>query len=359
VVSLIVTPLALAAAVLPFDAVAALAHWVMDWLMAYLAWLNSFDWAVWQRAEPPLWAVLLAILGALWCLIPWPLPWRVQGMVWMMPLVLLPAPQPAAGDLWLTVLDVGQGLAVVARTANHTLLVDAGPRYSPDADSGNRVVVPFLRGSGVNRLDGMVITHDDIDHSGGAQSVLRAVPTGWLATSLAPEHPVRLDAPQSRNCAAGETWEWDGVRFEVLHPQVADYAAASAKRDNAMSCVMRVVAHGRSILLTADIEADVEATLTTTGAGLASDILVAPHHGSKTSSTPAFLDAVKPNLIVIPVGYRNRFRHPAPDVMERYRQSGARLLRTDRDGAVTLRFGTSGIDAHAYRTQRARYWHAR
>ena len=359
VVSFIVTPLALAAAVLPFDTVAAFAHWVMEWLMAYLDWLNGFDWAVWQRAEPPLWTVLLAIVGALWCLIPWPLAWRIQGVVWMMPLALLPAPQPAAGDLWLTVLDVGQGLAVVARTANHTLLYDAGPRYSPDADSGNRVVVPFLRGAGVNRLDGMVITHDDIDHSGGAQSVLRAVPTGWLATSLKPEHPVRQDALLSRNCTAGEIWEWDGVRFEVLHPQAADYAAAAAKRDNAMSCVMRVVAHGRSILLSADIEADVEAALTTGGASLASDILVAPHHGSKTSSTPAFLDAVKPKSIVIPVGYRNRFRHPAPDVMERYRQSGARLLRTDRDGAVTLRFGPAAIDAEAYRTRHARYWHAR
>ena len=360
VVSFIVTPLALAAAVAPFDAVAVLAHWVTECLMAYLEWLNGFEWAVWQRAEPPLWAVLLAVLGACWCLIPWPLAWRAQGVVWMMPLVLLPAPKPAAGDLWLTVLDVGQGLAMVARTRTHTLLYDSGPRYSPDADSGNRVVVPFLRGAGVNRLDGMVITHDDMDHSGGALSVLRAVPAGWLSSPLRAGHPLRQSGLEHHSCAAGQRWEWDGVRFEMLHPRAADHAADYAvKRDNAMSCVLRISAQGRSALLTADIEADVEALLATSGAPLRSEVMIAPHHGSKTSSTAPFLAAVTPQTIVIPVGYRNRFRHPAPEVLERYRDSGARVLRTDTHGAVTLRFTAAGMEAEAWRERRARYWHAR
>ena len=361
VVSFIVTPLALAAAVFPFDAVATLAHWVTQALMAYLEWLNGFEWAVWQRARPPLWAILSAVAGACWCLIPWPLAWRVQGAVWMMPLVFLPAPKPAAGDLWLTVLDVGQGLAIVARTREHTLLYDAGPRYSPDADSGNRVVVPFLRGEGVNYLDGMMITHDDIDHSGGALSVLRAVSTGWVSSSLAPSHPVRQAAPDARACTAGQRWEWDGVMFEVLHPRAADYEALgkAPKRDNAMSCVLRVTAHGRSALLTADIEADVEHLLVANGAPLASAVMIAPHHGSKTSSTAALLQAVQPATIVVPVGYRNRFRHPAPEVLTRYGDTGARVLRTDAGGAVTLRFGSAGIDVEAWRERRARYWHAR
>ncbi len=370
VVSFIVTPLALAAAVLPFDAVAALAHWVTNLLMAYLEWLNSFEWAVWQRAEPPLWAVLLAMLGACWCLIPLPLAWRAQGVVWMLPLVLLPAPKPAEGDLWLTVLDVGQGLAMVARTREHTLLYDTGPRYSPDADSGNRVVLPFLRGEGLNRLDGMVVTHDDIDHSGGALSVLRAVPTGWISSPLRASHPVRQSGVEHRACAAGQKWEWDGVVFEMLHPRAADQVdsapagtapanTAPAKRDNATSCVLRISAQGRSALLTADIEADVEALLVSSSAPLRSEVMIAPHHGSKTSSTAPFLAAVNPQTIVIPVGYRNRFRHPAPEVMERYRESGARLLRTDAHGAVTLRFTAAGVDTEAWRERRARYWHAR
>ncbi len=373
-VSFVVTPLALAAAVVPFDTVATLGHWVTEWLMAYLEWLNGFEWAVWQRAEPPWWAVLLALLGASWCLIPWPLAWRLQGVVWMMPLVLLPAPKPAAGDLWLTVLDVGQGLAMVARTREHTLLYDTGPRYSPDADSGNRVVVPFLRGEGVNRLDGMVVTHDDIDHSGGARSVLRAVPTTWISSPLRATHPLLQSGVEHRACTAGQKWEWDGVVFEMLHPRAIDHlvddtpatatpappaSTARAKRDNMMSCVLRISAQGRTALLTADIEADVEGLLVASGTPLHSDVMIAPHHGSKTSSTAAFLAAVNPQTIVIPVGYRNRFRHPAPEVLERYRTTGAHLLRTDADGAVTLHFTAAGVAAEAWRQRRARYWHAR
>ena len=369
VVSFIVTPLALFAAVIPLDAIATAAHWVMEWLMRYLEWLGGFEWAVWQRAAPPLWAILLAVAGSIWCLIPWPLAWRVQGVAWMLPLIFLPAPKPAEGDLWLTVLDVGQGLAIVARSRDHALLYDAGPRYSPEADSGNRVVIPYLRAAGVNRLDGMIVTHDDIDHSGGALSVLQGMPVDWLASPLAPTHPVVQAAAVSRRCIAGENWGWDGVRFETLHPRAEDYAklsavadASPAKRapkDNATSCVLRISAHGHSVLLSADIEADVEQVLVSSAAPLKSDVLIAPHHGSKTSSTPAFLAAVMPDTIVIPVGYRNRFRHPAPEVLERYRQSGAQLLRTDAMGAVTLRFTRDGILSSTQRTEQPRYWHQR
>lgn len=369
VVSFIVTPLALLAAIIPVDAIAFAAHWVMEWLMRYLEWLGSFEWAVWQRAAPPLWAVVLAIAGSIWCLIPWPWAWRVQGVAWMLPLIFLPAPKPAEGDLWLTVLDVGQGLAIVARSAEHTLLYDAGPRYSPEADSGNRVVIPYLRAAGVNRLDGMIVTHDDIDHSGGALSVLQGLQVDWVASPLAATHPVLQAAALARPCIAGQRWEWDGVRFETLHPRTEDYArmalaannnsGKSAPKDNATCCVLRVTAHGRSVLLTADIEAEVERALIDAGAPLKSEVLIAPHHGSKTSSTAAFLAAVKPDTIVIPVGYRNRFRHPAPEVMERYRESAAQLWRTDAAGAVMLRFSRDGIATSSQRGDQPRYWHGR
>jgi competence protein ComEC len=311
----------------------------------------------------------------------------VQGVAWMLPLVFLPAPKPADGDLWLTVLDVGQGLAIVARSRDHTLLYDTGPRYSPEADSGNRVVLPYLRAAGVNRLDGMIVTHDDIDHSGGALSVLQGIPVDWLASPLAATHPVVQAATVSKRCITGQQWTWEGVRFETLHPRAEDYArldadnlagaasgaprgptgiatrgggaSKSALKDNATCCVLRVTAHGRSVLLSADIEADVENLLVSSGAPLKSNVLIAPHHGSKTSSTPAFLEAVKPDAIVIPVGYRNRFRHPAPEVWERYAGSGAQLLRTDALGAVTLRFTSAGIVTSAQRTEQPRYWHQR
>ena len=360
-VSLVITPLALLAAVLPIDALAHLAHALQSGLMLYLEWLAGLDWAVWQHANPPLPLVVLAAAGALWMLVPWWWSWRALGVVWMLPLFLYAPPRPAAGDLQLTVLDVGQGLAVVARTASHTLLFDAGPAYSPDADGGNRVVLPYLRGEGITRLDGMLVSHDDSDHSGGALSVLEAIPVEWLASPLSATHPVtQAAAGRTRPCQAGQQWEWDGVRFEILHPQAADYAGFAATRDNAQSCVLKITAHGQGVLLPADIERDIEARLLDQQPqALRSTLLIAPHHGSRTSSTAAWLAAVRPDTVIFPVGYRNRFHHPADEVVQRYRASGTQLLRTDESGAVSVKIGAAGIETQAYRDTRARYWYGR
>ena len=141
------------------------------------------------RRTSLVWTVGLAVAGVLFCLAPLRLALRLQGLVWLLPMLLWPAPRPQSGDLWLTVLDVGQGLSIVARTGEHALLYDTGPRYSPDADGGNRVILPYLRGEGVERLDAMVVTHDDNDHTGGAQSVLDGVAVAQLLTSLSPDHP--------------------------------------------------------------------------------------------------------------------------------------------------------------------------
>jgi competence protein ComEC len=360
-VSLVITPLALLAAVLPFDVIAHLAHALQSGLMVYLEWLGGFDWAVWQQASPPLPVVVLGAIGALWLLVPWWWSWRALGAVWMLPLFLhAPAPLPG-GDVEVTVLDVGQGLAVVARTSAHTLLFDTGPAYSPDADGGNRVIVPFLRGAGIRRLDGMLVSHDDDDHSGGALSVLEAVPAGWFASPLGSTHPIITAAgARARPCQAGQQWEWDGVRFEILHPLASDYANFAGARDNAQSCVLKITAHGRSMLLPADTERDVEARqVRTQAAALRSEVLVAPHHGSQTSSTAPWIAAVGASTVIFPVGYRNRFRHPAQEVVERYRQSGAQLLRTDQAGAVTVRIDAAGVRTESYRAARPRYWYGR
>lgn len=359
-VSLIITPLALAAAVLPFDVIAHLAHALQSALMVYLEWLGGFDWAVWQHAAPPLPLVVLAAIGALWMLVPWWWSWRLLGLMWMLPLFLYEPPPLPEGELEATVLDVGQGLAVVARTSRHTLLFDAGPAYSPEADGGNRVVLPFLRGIGITKLDGMVVSHDDNDHTGGALSVLEAVPVDRLGSSLPASHAIMAAAGRhARRCEAGQRWEWDGVRFEFLHPQAADYDNAAA-RDNSQSCVLKITAHGRSLLLPADAERDVEERqLRTMAALLRSDVLVAPHHGSQTSSTAPWVAAVNASTVIFPVGYRNRFRHPAAEVVERYQQSGARLLRTDTMGAVSVRLGAGGIATSSYRAEKPRYWHGR
>jgi competence protein ComEC len=272
----------------------------------------------------------------------------------MAPAFALPAPAPPHGEAWITTLDVGQGLAIVVRTANRTLLYDAGPQFGADADSGERTVAPYLRASGTARLDALVVTHDDSDHSGGAASVIGNFEVDEFLSSLPAAHPLRAMVPGSRPCARGSRWQWDGVSFAFLHPAPADWAA---RRANNRSCVLRIAAGGATMLLTGDIEAAAElALLGRDAAALRADALLVPHHGSRTSSTAAFVAAVGPALAVVPAGYRNRFGHPDADVLARYAALRTRVLRTDLDGAVTVRLGPAGAAAVAERALRPRYW---
>jgi competence protein ComEC len=352
-VSAVITPLALVAAVLPWDAPLELAAWLMQWLLQFLEWCASLPAAVWQQHVPPLWCVLLALAGVLWLLAPRGAPWRATGLALMLPAVALPAPSPEPGTAWVTTLDVGQGLAVLVRTANRSLLYDAGPAFGADADSGERIIAPYLRATGVERLDAMIVSHNDSDHSGGAASVLENFEVARILSSLPAGHPLPGLAAGAHRCATGQAWTWDGVRFEILHPE---NAAARAKKSNDLSCVLKVTVGTRSMLLTGDIENAAEAQLLARAPGaLPADVLLVPHHGSRTSSSEAFLAAVRPQLAVVPVGYRNRFGHPSPEVLDRL--AASRLLRTDRDGAVLVRITRQGIDASGERQRRRRYWH--
>jgi competence protein ComEC len=284
-------------------------------------------------------------------------PARWLGIVALLPMFLLLPPKPGPGELWLTVLDVGQGLAVVARTENHALLYDTGPGSGAESDSGNRTIVPFLRGEGIKHLDAMVVTHADSDHSGGALSVLQAVPVEWLVSSLHDDHPIQLVAGKKRRCQAGESWHWDGVQFDMLHPPEQSYSDSRLKT-NALSCVLKISTSHGSVLLPADIEKQSEYQLLgRAGHALASTVLVAPHHGSKTSSTDEFVHQVNPRLVIFTVGYRNRFGHPKDAVVERYRALGSRLLRSDADGGVLLRFGENDVAVETSRALYRRYWH--
>jgi competence protein ComEC len=357
VISLVVVPLTLAGAILPLDFPLLLAHQVMAWCMAALEWLSQMPDAVWQQHAPPVWTVLAAALGILWLLLPRGFPARWLGAAGFVPMFLVLPPQPAQGDLWLSVLDVGQGLAVVVQTQNHALLYDTGPRYTADADSGSRIVVPYLRAAGIRRLDGLIVTHDDSDHSGGAASVLDAVPVGWLASSLPADSAILPHARKSLPCFAGQSWEWDGVRFEMLHP-VWESHADQRPRKNARGCTLKITSPYGSVLLPADIERESEAEiLARTPDALAATLLVAPHHGSKTSSTEAFIRQVNPSIVIFTAGYRNSFGHPKPEVVERYRTRGSRLYRSDIDGAVLLRFAKEeGVKLQTWRQERRRYW---
>jgi competence protein ComEC len=355
IVSLVVTPLALLAAVVPIDALAQLAHAVLTMLMAVLDALARAPAAVWSQHAPVAWTLLPAALGVAWLLAPRGVPGRVAGLLLLAPLFVVRPPGPPPGTAWITFLDVGQGLAAVVRTAGHALVYDAGPAYSLDADAGNRVVVPFLRASGVTSLDAVIVTHHDNDHAGGAAAVMRTLPSAMLMSSLAADHPAQQLAPYRTPCYAGQRWRWDGIEFEMLYPTAASYDR-ELRRANWRSCVVRVTAHGRSVLLTGDIEARDEQALLEAAAPLAAELLLVPHHGSRTSSTPAFLEAVKPRLAVFTVGYRNRFGHPRPDVMARYAERGVEVLRTDELGALSVEMGPAGLQVSSFRHAERRYW---
>ncbi len=363
-VSLVAVPLSLLASLLPWAWPASLSHFVIAGVMAVLQALAALPQPVFHSATPSLPALLLALLGTGLLLLPRGFPARWLGWVMFLPLFFPRLPTPLPGEAWLTVLDVGQGEAVLVRTAKHALLVDTGPRYASGEDAGSRVVAPALWHQGINRLDGLVVTHDDLDHSGGAASLLASHRPDWLLTSLAGMDPQRLSetgkallrsGAQTMRCAAGQTWTWDGVRFSVLHPPAHQYAQAGYA-DNDRGCVIRVDAALGGALLAADIERLSEMNLRERGMPLKSDVLVAPHHGSNSSSTPDFLAAVSPRLVVIPVGHRNRYGHPHPEVMSRYRALGVDIARTDREGAVEVIMGPAGLSVKRAAEWGKRYW---
>lgn len=349
-VSVVITPLALIAAVVPVDVLLELCAVLVQWLLEFLEWCAALPAALWQQHVPPLWSVLAAFLGAAWLLAPRGVPWRASGIALMAPAFLIVVPGPVAGHAWITIFDVGQGLAVLVRTQNRALLYDAGPGFGSESDSGARVLVPALRGDGISMLDLVVLSHEDSDHIGGALTVLESFEVTALASSLGAGHSLNGLAPNARRCSAGYAWEWDRVRFEFVHP-----AESSTARRNNQSCVLRIVANGRATLLTGDIERAAEMELLARGAALKSEVLLVPHHGSRSSSTAEFISAVSPDWAIVPVGYRSRFGHPSAEVLARYGAAGVRVLRTDRDGAIVMKIGET-LSVESERQRRGRYW---
>ena len=293
-------------------------------------------------------ALTLALCGVAWMLAPRGWPSRWIGAVMVAPLLWPPPSQPPPGEWRLSLLDVGQGMSAVVQTAYHTLVFDAGPRFSRRFDTGEAVVAPYLRSQGLRRLDLLVVSHDDNDHSGGVASVLRAYPHARVLAS----NTSRWQGSEA--CRAGQFWIWDGVRFDMLYP-----SAASGGARNDRSCVLRISSAGGSALLLSDIEAEAERGLMGEWGGqLASDVMIVPHHGSATSSTGLFLDAVHPRLALLSRGFGNRFGFPQASVMQRYEVRGIEVADTARSGALSVRF--SRVDGvrllPGYRTEAGRYW---
>jgi len=355
-VSFIVVPLTLLSAIFQIDWILQLAHWTMSWIMVILEWLNSFPVSVWTQHAPPVWTMFAGVFGVFWLMLPRGFPARFLGAIWLLPLFLILPSKPHPGNLRLTIFDVGQGLAVSAQTTNHTLLYDTGPIFNSESDSGNRILVPALRGMGIDHLDRLILTHDDADHTGGAMSVMQSIPTFHVLSSLPEDSSLLRQVALKQRCKEGQNWNWDGVQFEILHPEEISYTNNDIKNNN-RGCVLRISIENNNVLLTADIEKNSEERLVKLHSDkIKTTLLVVPHHGSKTSSTINFVERSHPRYAVFSAGYRNHFGHPKQEILRRYLNLGSELLRTDIDGAILVDMNDNNIRIEKYRQSHARYW---
>lgn len=318
------------------------------WWLTFLA--HSFSCS-WYHPIYNWWILIAAIIGILILLAPRGLPTRIVGLLWLTPLFFYIPPAPNAdGKVWFTLLDVGQGLAAVVRTKNHILLYDTGPKFFEN-DAGTSVIIPYLRQVGIKHIDTMMVSHGDSDHSGGVASIMKSLPVDDILTSV----PEKFSPYFARRCLAGQHWQWDGVDFLVLSPPKNTFLDG-----NNASCVLKITTGTKSLLLTGDIEREAEDLLVASyGSDLKSTFLVAPHHGSATSSTEELIKSISPQYVLFPVGYKNRFHFPNKKVVARYIENDATLLNVSHTGAITFKFENKSdiLRFDLYREKIKRFWH--
>lgn len=319
---------------------------LLDGSWPMFQWLAERSMSVWYAPQPS-WPVFAALVfGVLLLIVPavWPL--RLAGLLLCVPIVCYRVPTPLPGTFELTVLDVGQGSAIVVRTHSHVLLYDSGPSFQSGRSAAELAVLPFFRHRGVRRLDLLLISHGDQDHSGGMRAVLETLPVRTLM--LGPS--VKNSSRERIRCERGQQWNWDGVSFTVLHP-----APSAQESSNDSSCVVLIRGREGTTLLTGDIEAEAERVLLEQGLPRV-DVVVAPHHGSGTSSSSLFVAATRPDVTIFSTGYRNRWGMPRADVVERWRKAGARTFDTSAGGAITATFAAGNVQVREQRHTRRRYW---
>jgi len=356
-VGMLVVPLALLGSVATFlhaatgEVLLAGAASLLEPVRLWLAWLAEAPFSTWQQHQPIAWTLLPGVSGLLLLLAPRGIPGRWLGLLLLLPVFCVKPSRPGPGEVRMTLLDVGQGLATVVQTQHHVLVYDAGPGFSEAFDTGAAVVIPFLRSQGIRSIDTLVVSHGDNDHIGGVASLLSVYATGRIKSSV----PGKIPRAAAEHCLRGQHWEWDGVDFRMLHPDTA-----SERPGNNTSCVLKISARGgQGILLTGDIEQEAETLLLREqGEVLRSDVLVAPHHGSNTSSSSEFLAQVDPALALFPAGYLNRYRFPKQAVVERYDRRGVDCYQTGLAGAITVNLGGASREPEIslFREQQRRFW---
>jgi competence protein ComEC len=353
-ICLLVLPLTVVASLLSLLAPAIgtpllhLAGWAMSGLWWVLEKMAAWPGALWYFPEPSAWTLALAMLGALWMLLPRGVPMRALGLVLLLPLLWPQRTALVDGEFEAYMLDVGQGLAFVVRTREHALVYDAGARFPSGFDLGEATVIPALHTLGVEKLDRLIISHGDNDHAGGAAAVADVFP---LAAIEAGE-PERMEM-ESTQCLAGESWNWNGVAFRIVHP-----TQPLPARANDRCCVLEVRTGDNALVLTGDISSAVETQVAQALQPIAPHlVLQVPHHGSKTSSSAEFLAALQPMLALISAGYHNRFHHPDAGIAARYAARNIELPITAQTGFVQMHFAPDApprivergrVDRHPY-----------
>lgn len=325
---------------------------VCDFLLSQLetsmSWLANFAWSSLNLSQPPFYAVLYAGLGIYLLTAVRGFPGRHMAVFMFTPLVFLHVQRPNFAEVTLTLLDVGQGLATLISTQHHHLVFDTGSRSPDGLDMGAAVVLPAIYQQGIKSLDTLIISHGDNDHSGGGQSLSEQLKIDRILSS----DPTWAERPTAEYCQTGQQWHWDGVEFRILAPPATGFI-----KENNNSCVLQITTTGQHLLLTGDIEAEAEQWLVEQfGSALASTVLIVPHHGSKTSSTQAFLDQVQPTLSLVSSGYLNRFHFPHPTVSQRYHAIGSRYLNTADSGAIYIHTQDKDLSVTTERQKHRHYW---
>ncbi len=381
-VSYVVTPFAIAGALLPEFIGRWLllsAHAAMEYLAMVLDWMASWSWSVVWSRQPEWWALLISGVGIIYAIRPGRLmlSWRLRLLALSLSIPLfipslsdLGRPSLSSGEFRVSALDIGQGTAVLIETANKKLLYDTGPIIGSKDDAGQRVILPHLRGRGIDQIDRMVISHSDSDHVGGATTLLKHIQFDSMMGSLPARNSLLLNLATRKipsiPCKFGQRWSWDGVEFIVWHPREETlFEEQYPGKPNEMSCVLEVRNHDTSFWLTGDVEKQGELEITErldlpalTEIGGRQVIFMAPHHGSKTSSSLALLQKVNPDLAFAQNGYRNRYGHPHPTVSARYADLGIPFFQTPLTGALLWEFRNNRDSLmQIWRHDIKRLWH--
>ncbi len=357
VVSLIIVPMLLfsvvVSAFLPGVAniILSLLEYVFHYLWLFLSFCHEFSWASFSMAPVSLFSVLLAVIGVFILLAPKGIPGRYLGGFFLLPALMTNPESLKNGELKMTLLDVGQGLSVVVQTQKHVLLFDTGARFSDYSDMGKSVVLPYLKNQQITKIDRIIISHGDNDHAGGLDSIVSAIPVEGILSSTA--EIIERYSGKAQYCQDGQQWQWDGVKFKILSPATVNYFA----KENDNSCVLKITVGNNGLLLPGDIEKPAEAWLLQHyRQEIQSKVMIAAHHGSKTSSGRDFLLAVSPEEILISSGYRNRFSFPHAEVLKRFKKHGLRWANTADKGAIIVKAVGSELTIETSRDKYGHFW---